>query len=255
MQEKTSGPEAVKKSKTSQSVETKSHQRKLLSLEILEVADVLNDVSMQEYQNMNFQAAFQVGDFVNINQRTVSKDDIFLADWIANTKQKQLSFENDQSETHKRWRSRYGNWQPHKQQGATSFLPWERHKTFEQLQKSRERWKRSQEFTNYNVPSRKLMDTFADSLLHVHRIYNRKFGYMGRKVPAHMPHMIDVKVMEELQALLPEEFDQTSSHKLRSSDDMQFAFSYYYYVVGQKKTPNITEFFAEVDADHSGKDI
>jgi len=250
--EKTSGPEAVKKSKTSQSVETKSHQRKLLSLEILEVADVLNDVSMQEYQNMNFQAAFQVGDFVNINQRTVSKDDIFLADWIANTKQKQLSFENDQSETHKRWRSRYGNWQPHKQQGATSFLPWERHKTFEQLQKSRERWKRSQEFTNYNAPSRKLMDTFADSLLHVHRIYNRKFGYMGRKVPAHMPHMIDVKVMEELQALLPEEFDQTSSHKLRSSDDMQFAFSYYYYVVGQKKTPNITEFFAEVDADHSG---
>lgn len=108
------------------------------------------------------------------------------------------------------------------------------------------------DFENWHRPGRKLMDTFADSLLHVHRIYNRKFGYMGRKVPAHMPHMIDVKVMDELQSLLPEEFDQTSSHKLRSTDDMQFAFSYNYFVIGQKKSPNITEFFAEVDSDHSG---
>ena len=75
---------------------------------------------------------------------------------------------------------------------------------------------------------------------------------MGRKVPAHMPHMINVKIMEELQSLLPEEFDQTSSHKLRSSEDMQFAFSYNYFVIGQKKDPNVTEFFADVDADHSG---
>ena len=179
-------------------------------------------------------------------------DDLFLADWIANTKQKQLSFENDQLESHKQWRSRYGDWQPKLQQSATSFLPWERFGTFKQLQKSRERWQHSQEFANYQPPSRKLMDTFADSLLHVHRIYNRKFGYMGRKVPAHMPHMIDRKVKEELHDVIPEEFDKTSSHKLRSSDDMQFAFSYYYFVVGQKKTPNVTEFFAEVDADHSG---
>ena len=96
------------------------------------------------------------------------------------------------------------------------------------------------------------MDTFADSLLHVHRIYNRKFGYTARKVPAHMPHMIDVKIMNDLQAMLPREFDQTSSHRLRSSDDMQFAFSFMYFVMGQKKELNLKEIFSEVDTDHSG---
>ena len=221
---------------------TESHsQRKLLSLEISEIASFAAEIGRQEGQDQS-----------EIPEHKASEDDIFLANWIANTKQKQLSFENDQMASQRQWSNRYGHWSPQILQSATSFLPWERHKTFKELQEYSQRQKRSQEFTNNRTPGRKLLDTFADSLLHVHRIYNRKFGYMGRKVPAHMPHMIDVKIMEELQGLLPEEFDQTSSHKLRSSDDMQFAFSYNYFVIGQKKYPNVTEFFAEVDADHSG---
>lgn len=224
-------------------LESHSHQRKLLSLEMPEIAAVYGNIDRQDYQDHN----------ENFEQKP-SEDDFFLADWIANTKQKQLSFEHDQEESNRKWADRYGHSSPQILQSAASFLPWERCGTFNQLQKYNERLKHSQEFTNYHAPGRKLMDTFADSLLHVHRIYNRKFGYMGRKVPAHMPHMIDLKIMEELQALLPEEFDKTSSHKLRSSDDMQFAFSYYYFVIGQKKCANVTEFFAEVDADHSGLD-
>jgi hypothetical protein len=38
---------------------------------------------------------------------------------------------------------------------------------------------------------RKLLDTFADSLRHVNRLFNQIYGYMARKVPAHMPHFID----------------------------------------------------------------
>jgi len=67
-----------------------------------------------------------------------------------------------------------------------------------------------------------------------------------------MPHMIDVEIMKELQDTFPEEFDKTSSHKLRSSDDMQFAFSYNYFVIGQTKTLNVTKLFAELDTDNSG---
>ena len=48
-------------------------------------------------------------------------------------------------------------------------------------------------------PNRKLLDTFGDSLRHVNKIYNREFGYTARKVPAHMAHMIDRHVMNELQ--------------------------------------------------------
>lgn len=225
-------------------VEPRSHQRKLLSFEMSEIAAVYDNIGRQDHQEDHIK---------NLDQQP-SEDDLFLADWIANTKQKQLSFENDQEESNRKWADRYGHSSPQILQSAASFLPWERHGTFSQLQKYSERWKHSQEFTNYHAPGRKLLDTFADSLLHVHRIYNRKFGYMGRKVPAHMPHMIDLKIMEELQALLPDEFDKTSSHKLRSSDDMQFAFSYYYFVIGQKRCANATEFFVEVDADHSGLD-
>lgn len=250
MQEKEPVAKADKHSNSSVSVEKHSHQRKLLSLETPESDGKINDAQKKEHTN--FRSTFQDVVPDNLNKKTVSEDEIFLADWIANTKQKQLSWKSDQSESLKQWRSRYGNWMPQMHQRGTSFLPWEKYGTFEQLQRSKERRKNSMEFENWHRPGRKLMDTFADSLLHVHRIYNRKFGYMGRKVPAHMPHMIDVKIMEELQSLLPEEFDQTSSHKLRSTDDMQFAFSYNYFVIGQKKSPDITEFFADVDSDHSG---
>lgn len=43
------------------------------------------------------------------------------------------------------------------------------------------------------------MDTFGDSLRHVNRIYNKEFGIASRKVPGHMPHMVDKNIMQELQ--------------------------------------------------------
>ena len=48
--------------------------------------------------------------------------------------------------------------------------------------------------------SRRLLDTFGDSLRHVNSLYNKAFGYTARKVPGHMPHMIDKNIMAELQA-------------------------------------------------------
>ena len=227
------------------------HKRQLLSLNMPDVFAVSNYAATTSHQeSTTVTVLLRQGS--HSNQVRPTEDELFLADWIANTKKKQLSLEKDKENSHNVWKGRYGDWQPLTHQSATSFLPWERRQTFEALQKSREGRKRSKEYANSHAPGRKLMDTFANSLLHVHRIYNRKFGYMGRKVPAHMPHMVDVKVMEELQTLLPEEFDRTSSHKLRSSDDMQFAFSYLYFVIGQKRNANLTEFFSEVDADHSG---
>jgi hypothetical protein len=49
-------------------------------------------------------------------------------------------------------------------------------------------------------PGNKPRDTFAESLLYVNRLYNQEFGFEPRKVPAHMPHLIDIDVMEHLQA-------------------------------------------------------
>ena len=47
---------------------------------------------------------------------------------------------------------------------------------------------------------RHLMDIYGDSLRFVNKLLNKAYGHEARKVPAHMPHMINREVMEELQA-------------------------------------------------------
>ena len=42
------------------------------------------------------------------------------------------------------------------------------------------------------------------------------------------------------------------SLQLRTSNDMQFSFSYMYYLMSMKKTPDLEEFFHELDLDNSG---
>ncbi|KAM8979687.1 N-acetylglucosamine-1-phosphotransferase subunits alpha/beta isoform X1 [Sarcophilus harrisii] len=133
------------------------------------------------------------------------------------------------------------------------FLPWEKRKYFQDLLEEEESLKKQLSyFTESKYVGRQLKDTFADSLRYVNKILNSKFGFTSRKVPAHMPHMIDRIVMQELQDMFPEEFDKTSVHKVRHSEDMQFAFSYFYYLMSALQPLNIAQVFDEVDTDHSG---
>lgn len=46
---------------------------------------------------------------------------------------------------------------------------------------------------------RRLLDTFGDSLKYVNKKYTKRYGPSARKVPSHMPHMIDINIMAELQ--------------------------------------------------------
>jgi len=82
---------------------------------------------------------------------------------------------------------------------------------------------------------RLLGDTYAQSLIHVNRMYNRAFGTENRKVPAHVPHMVNRDIMEELQARWPEQWAATSTHRFRSPVDMQYSFAYYHYVMNRHK--------------------
>ena len=99
---------------------------------------------------------------------------------------------------------------------------------------------------------RRLMDTFGDSLRHVNRLYTKAYGNKARKVPAHMPHMINRDVMRALHERYPEEFDHTSSNKIRSSDDMQFSFSYFYFLMGERQKMDLERAFRQLDTDKSG---
>ncbi|XP_041636939.1 N-acetylglucosamine-1-phosphotransferase subunits alpha/beta isoform X2 [Cheilinus undulatus] len=133
------------------------------------------------------------------------------------------------------------------------FLPWERKKYFQGLLEEEERLQRELSYeTDGAATGRKLKDTFADSLRYVNKLLNSQFGFTSRKVPAHMPHMIDRLIMQELQDTFPEEFDKTSAHRVRHSEDMQFAFSYFYFLMSAQQQLNVSEVFDEIDTDHSG---
>ncbi|CAG02433.1 unnamed protein product, partial [Tetraodon nigroviridis] len=106
--------------------------------------------------------------------------------------------------------------------------------------------------SNPSATVRRLRDTFADSLRYVNKLLNGQFGFTSRKVPAHMPHMIDRLIMQELQDTFPLEFDKTSAHRVRHSEDMQFAFSYFYFLMSAQQQLNVSDVFDEVDTDHSG---
>ena len=113
---------------------------------------------------------------------------------------------------------------------------------------------RMQESPNIAVHhSRKLMDTFAESLRFVNQKYSKRYGYEPRKVPAHMPHLIDRDVMQELQDLFQEEFDITSSHQVRHNHDMQYSFSYYYYYMSETMDSiDLRHVFDELDTNKNG---
>ncbi|XP_028256463.1 N-acetylglucosamine-1-phosphotransferase subunits alpha/beta [Parambassis ranga] len=133
------------------------------------------------------------------------------------------------------------------------FLPWERRKYFQALLEEEERLQRELLYESDGAATgRKLRDTFADSLRYVNKLLNSQFGFTSRKVPAHMPHMIDRLIMQELQDTFPDEFDKTSGHRVRHSEDMQFAFSYFYFLMSAQQHLNISEVFDEIDTDHSG---
>ncbi|XP_030635121.1 N-acetylglucosamine-1-phosphotransferase subunits alpha/beta isoform X2 [Chanos chanos] len=133
------------------------------------------------------------------------------------------------------------------------FLPWERRKYFQDLLEEDERLQRELLYqADGAAAARKLHDTFADSLRYVNKLLNSQFGFASRKVPAHMPHMIDRLIMQELQDTFPDEFDKTSSHRVRHSEDMQFAFSYFYFLMSALQQLNISQVFDEIDTDHSG---
>lgn len=133
------------------------------------------------------------------------------------------------------------------------FLPWERKKVFQKLLEEEERLQTELMYkANGAAAARRLHDTFADSLRYVNKLLNSQFGFTSRKVPAHMPHMIDRLIMQELQDIFPKEFDKTSGHRVRHSEDMQFAFSYFYFLMSAQQQLNVSDVFDEIDTDHSG---
>lgn len=78
---------------------------------------------------------------------------------------------------------------------------------------------------------RRLEDTYADSLIYTNRLITRTFGRRMRRAPAHMPHMIDVHVMQAVESTFASEFESTSGHRFRNGTDVQYAFAYFHFIM------------------------
>lgn len=99
--------------------------------------------------------------------------------------------------------------------------------------------------------SRHLLDIYADSLRYVNKLYNKKFNNRQRKVPGHMAHMIDKSIINRMMNEFMVEFDITSSNRFRTSNDMQYSFSYFYFLMNEKKIFNLTQILKSFDTDDS----
>lgn len=100
---------------------------------------------------------------------------------------------------------------------------------------------------------RHLLDHYGDSLRHVSKLLNMAFAPEARRVPAHMPHYLRKSVIERMQTLWRAEFNATSSHQTRASNDMQYAFSYMWFLMSERIPYNFTEVWnTELDMDGDG---
>jgi len=83
------------------------------------------------------------------------------------------------------------------------YMDWKNEDKISKISKKKQKMLRMYDAHQYGSllsPRNKLHDTFAESLLYVNRLYNQEFGFEPRKVPAHMPHLINIDIMEHLQA-------------------------------------------------------
>ncbi|KAI1285369.1 N-acetylglucosamine-1-phosphotransferase subunits alpha/beta [Halotydeus destructor] len=137
-------------------------------------------------------------------------------------------------------------------------FPWEKRGLFSDLEQSitsssdMSSWLEVTTTRTRTRTGRRLLDVYGDSLRHVNRMYNQLFGPFARRAPAHMAHFVDVDIVARMQATFPAQFEQTSAHRIRSSLDMQFAFSYFYFLMSETKEPNVTLILDQFDTDSSG---
>lgn len=108
----------------------------------------------------------------------------------------------------------------------------------------------------YEIKNERLLapinvDSYALSLQHTNRVFNKAYDFISRKVPAHAPILIDKYIMGELQEKFEKEFRETIKNKIRSSNDIQYQFSYYYYIISERVNKSLEEIFDQFDTDRS----
>ena len=70
-------------------------------------------------------------------------------------------------------------------------------------------------------------------------------------VVSHMPHLIDKNVFDAMQRKFSVAWRETSQHRIRQRNDMQFAFAYFHFLMSETKDFDAMSVFDEFDTDGS----
>ena len=103
--------------------------------------------------------------------------------------------------------------------------------------------------------SRRLSDSYADSLVFTNLQLQKRFGSEERRVPAHMPHLLQKGVLTEIERNMSELVRNTVYHRFRSANDLQFSFTYFHWLRGmerQKRDRWLRHSWELFDADGDG---
>jgi hypothetical protein len=120
------------------------------------------------------------------------------------------------------------------------------------------KWKKK--FDSTKPPTKKdEEDIFGLSLLSTKAALRALFPKrieLNTKVPAHMPHLIDTRLIYKLHKALPDFYKKTSASRFRGKDNAQFSYAYATYLMADDELERVSEFrsfFSEfIDVDRSG---
>ena len=79
------------------------------------------------------------------------------------------------------------------------------------------------------------------------KTYHARKIELGKRHEPHIAQCVSLCVFR-----FPREWDETSAHKTRHSKDMQFSFSYFYYLMSEPNVFSADDVFAAMDTDASG---
>ncbi|KAF9991232.1 Xanthine phosphoribosyltransferase 1 [Mortierella antarctica] len=95
-----------------------------------------------------------------------------------------------------------------------------------------------------------------NSLQYSNYLLSRQFGPRYRPYLAHVPHVLSVPMLQEIQALWPEEFKNTSSHRFRGeglAKDVQVSFLLAHYVMERLRETMLSSYwFHRLDSNQDG---
>ncbi|KAH8292600.1 hypothetical protein KR018_010176 [Drosophila ironensis] len=95
-------------------------------------------------------------------------------------------------------------------------------------------------------------DVYKHSLIATNKLLNLAYGFKARHGMAHVAFLIDREIVEAMEQRFRKQIRETAFQRFRAPTDLQYAFTYYTFLMSEKRVLGVGEIFDEFDTDGSG---